>query len=302
MMLMSFKPNEELSGKLLPLELYNFPKLEPRPLSPDMNKLHNFFGTDLPDPTPIGTKGIKIVEKIDLMEARWAHDTTLVDCLSGFLKRKQDDAKNPELFTSRQKNFTRKTEPQKRQRAESFDDASSESSSSSKKSKLQIRAHQTEQWYERHQELVEFQREHGHCVVPYHFTQNLPLALWVKRQRHQYKLKKEGSHSTMTDDREKALGELGFVWDSHKAVWQERLNELICFRNELGHCNVPAKFPENPQLAIWVKCQRRQYKLYCDGDRSNITLERIQKLSREGLVWNPRKIERHASLSRDDFV
>jgi CDGSH-type Zn-finger protein len=111
----------------------------------------------------------------------------------------------------------------------------------------------------------------------------------MKCQRHQYKLKKEGYHSTMTGQREKSLESLGFVWDSHKATWEERLNELIAFRRAQGHCNVPAKFEENPQLAIWVKCQRRQYKLFCDGAHSNITANRISRLVEKGFVWNPRR-------------
>jgi len=153
---------------------------------------------------------------------------------------------------------------------------------------VKIRAHQSTQWNERYLELVEYQKEFGHCVVPYHYKQNAKLALWVKRQRHQHKLKHEGQHSTMSDDREAALESLGFVWDSHKAVWEERINELIAYRTKHGHCNVPAKFAENSQLAIWVKCQRRQYKLFCAGERSNMTEARIKKLSEVGFVWDPR--------------
>ena len=76
---------------------------------------------------------------------------------------------------------------------------------------------------------------------------------WVKRQRYQYKLKKEGKHSNMTNEREEALNRLGFVWDSHAVFWEERFNELKAFRDTHGHCNVPTKLPDNPQLAIWGK-------------------------------------------------
>ena len=161
-------------------------------------------------------------------------------------------------------------------------------SSGSASASVKIRAHQSTQWNERYEELIRYKKEFGHCVVPYHYKQNAKLALWVKRQRHQYKLKYEGQHSTMSDEREAALEQLGFVWDSHKAVWQERINELVEYRKKHGHCNVPAKFAENSQLAIWVKCQRRQYKLFCAGERSNMTQARIEKLSEVGFVWDPR--------------
>jgi hypothetical protein len=98
----------------------------------------------------------------------------------------------------------------------------------------------------------------------------------------------------MTAARQKFLEELGFVWDSHSAFWEERLNELHTFREKHGHCNVLTKYPENPQLAIWAKCQRRQFKLFCTegARRSNMTLERISKLSRIGFVFNPRELKR----------
>ena len=113
----------------------------------------------------------------------------------------------------------------------------------------------------------------------------------------------------MTDERQQALESLGFVWDSHWAIWEERLNELVAFRDDHGHCNVPANFEGNPPLSIWVKvraishpkhianafvltltfassqCQRRQYKLFRSGQKSNMTEERIAKLDSVGFSW-----------------
>jgi hypothetical protein len=164
----------------------------------------------------------------------------------------------------------------------------------SKVTPASISAHQSGRWNERFLELRQFRQQYDHCCVPSHWPQNPPLAQWVKRQRYQHKIKKEGQHSTMTEERERLLEELDFVWDSHSAFWQERLNELLAFREKHGHSNVPSKYPENAQLAIWAKCQRRQFKLFCiDGSkRSNMTLERISKLARVGFVFNPREAKR----------
>lgn len=63
----------------------------------------------------------------------------------------------------------------------------------------------------------------------------------------------EGKLSAMTNDRVKALEEIGFVWDSHAAAWQERLQELKKFRRVHKHCNVPTNYSENVALARWVK-------------------------------------------------
>jgi hypothetical protein len=94
----------------------------------------------------------------------------------------------------------------------------------------------------------------------------------------------------MTDAREKALNELGFVWDSHSIIWEERWKELRDFVEQYGHPNVPTRYDPNKQLALWCKCQRRQYKLFAAGDkRSNMTPERIAKLESLGFVFVPRK-------------
>jgi hypothetical protein len=120
------------------------------------------------------------------------------------------------------------------------------------------------------------------------------LAHWVKRQRYQYKLKygsnnaNNSNNSTLTAEREAALRALDFVWDSHAASWEERYQELIQFKQEHGHANVPKHFPSNPKLSIWVKCQRRQYKLLLQKKKSNMTLDRFQKLQLIGFCFCPR--------------
>ncbi len=151
-----------------------------------------------------------------------------------------------------------------------------------------FRPYQAEQWTEKFEELLEFRKLRSHCCVPHTFEENPSLARWVKRQRYQYKLKAEGKPSTMTDERIVALEQVGFVWDSHGAAWLERWQELVHYQQEYGNANVPSNHPQNPQLATWVKCQRRQYKLFWDGKPSNMNLERIQRLESVGFEWELR--------------
>jgi hypothetical protein len=155
-----------------------------------------------------------------------------------------------------------------------------------------------EKWSQRFEDLVQFRHDFGHCLVPLEWSENPSLAHWVKRQRCQYKAKREGKHSTLTDERQISLEKMGFIWDSHRATWEERLNEIADFRERHCHCNVPSKYPKNPQLSIWVKCQRRQFKLFLEGRKSNMTRERIAKLSSIGFVWNPRQRKRVASQEK----
>lgn len=156
-------------------------------------------------------------------------------------------------------------------------------------SKVRFRSHQAESWMEKYGELLDFLLCNNHCLVPNQFPQNPPLAEWVKRQRYQYKLKGLGKHSSMSGDRVIALEKLGFVWNSHDAVWEERLKELKKYKSIYSNTNVPSKYEQNPQLAIWVKRQRRQYKFLVGGKPSTMTPYRVEKLREIDFSWSGRK-------------
>ena len=116
---------------------------------------------------------------------------------------------------------------------------------------------------ERYTELVEFKSKHGHCLVPSNYKENPPLAEWVKRQRYQYKLRNLGEHNSMTLERIEKLEQLGFVWNSHDQLWEERLNDLKVYMEINGDCNVPSRYPPDPSLAVWVKvrsAKKQEYK------------------------------------------
>merc|ERR1712241_1606354 len=154
---------------------------------------------------------------------------------------------------------------------------------------IKFRAYQAENWTEKFEELLRFRDENGHCLVPNCFPENPSLAQWTKRQRYQHKLKLEGKRSTITNERVRALDDAGFVWDSHKAVWSERFQELKSFLKEYGHCNVPSRYETNHQLAIWVKRQRRQWKNKQENRSHSMTNERQSLLNSIGFVWDMKK-------------
>lgn len=146
-----------------------------------------------------------------------------------------------------------------------------------------------EKWTLRYKELLQFHQENGHAAVPHTYPKNPQLARWVKRQRRQYKLRKDGKPSTMTTERLVLLDSCEFIWDSHEVTWREKLNDLENFRDEHGHCNVPSTYKDK-KLATWVKCQRRQYKLYWDGKPSAMNPERILQLEKAGFEWEIRSV------------
>lgn len=241
------------------------------------------------DPTPIGPRGVRVVDEFNLAESPMQPDKSLLLLLRPLLKRKRctsDEASPRQSKRAAQpyheENVTKKeTPPIDEPESYRDDDAALPSN--------RFRNYQSEQWTERFQDLLEFKEKYGHCDVPYTWQENQPLAQWVKRQRYQYRLKKMAKHSTMTDKRFKQLKDVGFCWDYHGAVWEKRLSELREFKAIHGHCNVPGNYHENRQLAIWVKRQRRQHKLFCSGDKtSNMNVARMTKLESLGFMWDPR--------------
>jgi hypothetical protein len=89
----------------------------------------------------------------------------------------------------------------------------------------------------------------------------------------------------MTEEQLVGLEELKFCRDAHTTQWQERFLALRAFVNDEGHTNVPTQYSKNRQLATWVKCQRRQHKLWKAGDRANITEDCMQLLEPVGFKW-----------------
>lgn len=67
-------------------------------------------------------------------------------------------------------------------------------------------------WNERFQELVDFQREHGHCVMPSNEKKHQKLAAWISNQRRVYKSVKSGKSGYMPAHRIQALESVGFNW------------------------------------------------------------------------------------------
>ncbi|MEB2690595.1 DEAD/DEAH box helicase [Chlamydia suis] len=129
-------------------------------------------------------------------------------------------------------------------------------------------------WYEQFGALLDFREEHGHCNVPNVYPQNPSLGVWVSSQRTKFKKGK------LAEDKIARLEEIGFVWDVLKEVWEENFLELQRFREEYGHCKVPQRYPQNPQLASWVSQQRVDFK------KGKLAEDKIARLEELGFVWD----------------
>ena len=65
-------------------------------------------------------------------------------------------------------------------------------------------------WNRRYAELIKYRNQFGNCNVPQRYAPNLPLGIWVHRQRGQIKKLLQGKQTTMTLKRAQALFEIGF--------------------------------------------------------------------------------------------
>ncbi len=117
--------------------------------------------------------------------------------------------------------------------------------------------------------LKSFKDLHGHCNVPRRLSENYALATWVGNQRALYK---EGKLFNQLND-------IGFDWYPHNTSFEKMFPALEAFKNLYGHCKVPQKYPENPELGRWVSRQRVSYRA------KTLSQDRIDMLNGVGFVW-----------------
>ena len=159
-----------------------------------------------------------------------------------------------------------------------------------RKAKMQ----QERAWNDRYDELDVYKNKHGNCLVPQHYPDNKALGKWVANQRAQYRLRREGKHSHLTEERIKLLDEVGFEWSPQDNSWNDLHRLLVEYEAEHGNCLVPQHYPDNKALGTWVANQRTQYRLRREGKHSHLTEERIKLLEDLGFVWS------HQGNSWDD--
>ena len=140
-------------------------------------------------------------------------------------------------------------------------------------------------WDKKYDELDEFKDGFGHCNVPKEYQANKPLGNWASRQRGSALYTKENKTERDLQRIEK-LTRIGFVFEQPRVSWEERLDELDEFKDEFGHCNVPKDYHANKPLGNWVNKQRGKL-LYKKKVKSQKDLERIEKLTRIGFVFEP---------------
>ena len=126
--------------------------------------------------------------------------------------------------------------------------------------------------------LERFAREHGHAEVPGRFVAEPALRRWVGTQRAAHRW------GTLRADRRARLEAIGLVWKARGMTatqrWEERFAQLLRFREQFGHCHVPAKWKEDVPFGHWVHVQR-EFKR-----KGMLSARRIARLEAIGFAWH----------------
>jgi hypothetical protein len=132
-------------------------------------------------------------------------------------------------------------------------------------------------WNQRYSELVEYKRETGHCNVPSKYPPNVKLGIWVYATRTNFR------KGELLPEQIAKLNEIGFSWNAKESKWHLRYSQLMMYKREHGHCNIPQEYKPNPPLGEWALAQRKHFK------NGKLSQERITKLNELGYCWDPRR-------------
>lgn len=156
------------------------------------------------------------------------------------------------------------------------------------------------EWYEKLDTLKEYKARHGHVNVPLEYPDNPSLGHWIHNQRREYRYFLAGKRSYLTEERKKALEEIGFNFGVTKPTWNASFEELKKFAKEEGHPHVPLNVPEKYRiLRNWVTYQRHEYQLFKKGDtQTSMTTERIKKLKGIGFEFEPSEVSWQTKFSQ----
>ena len=155
---------------------------------------------------------------------------------------------------------------------------------------------------ERMKDLMSFKAEFGHCNVPNTRSRNkkhLSLGAWCNHARESYKAIKLGRSPSrkLSKASIERLENAGFEWNlSKKIPFDKRLIEIMAFKAEFGHCNVPKTQSRNNthrSLGIWCISMRKTYKTIKEGRSPGCKLSKAdmkQRLENAGFEYLSKKV------------
>jgi superfamily II DNA or RNA helicase len=125
-----------------------------------------------------------------------------------------------------------------------------------------------EKWESSFQELVNFKKRVGHCLVKAKHVENgIKLGQWIGVQRQ--------NKNNLSTDKLERLNQLGFSWDPFAEKWEQGFIQLSAFKLKEGHCRVPSIYIfDGYPLGRWATAQKEK--------KSSLDKERYEKLKKIG--------------------
>lgn len=126
-------------------------------------------------------------------------------------------------------------------------------------------------WLEMYSRLKDYHAKHATADVPNQWSEDPKLAAWVSSQRQKHK------KGEVIPEQIRLLEELGFSWSlRERGTWEDRLIELVEFKKQHGHFDVPTTYPPAPKLRQFVASTRYQHRT------GALDANRIQRLAAIG--------------------
>ena len=105
---------------------------------------------------------------------------------------------------------------------------------------------------------------------------------------------------SITPERIALLDGLGLHWGKKFPLprsWEDNFSELVKYQKATGNCNVAMNATNPSPLAKWVSAQRSEYKRFCKGQASLLTMDQMEQLKNIGFKWSGPRLSK---LQRGD--
>lgn len=140
-------------------------------------------------------------------------------------------------------------------------------------------------WDIQFNKLKAYKLQHGNCKVPKLYPPDPQLGRWVNTQRY------KNNTRSLNVAKKAQLQSIDFEWNLRQPnrSWKKWHKELLAYKSQHGHVNVPQRCKTNKALGAFVSNLRSEYRKYSKGQNSFLNLKRIRILEDLGFHWVARK-------------
>ena len=145
-------------------------------------------------------------------------------------------------------------------------------------------SHRDMLWQKYFDAATEYSKTYGNLDIPasYVTDDGLKLGNWIANLRTS---RKNGFDSRyLTDERIKALDEIGMIWKAADYMWQQYYGACLTYYGTNGNLDIPYRYVtgDGLKLGCWLNNIRTAYR----KGENRISREQILQLDKLGVVWD----------------